>query len=70
MMNWRRYGRKQTYLIKVLSQHLPGSTENNHKELCHDDQWEMSTPKIQVRNNAVAPPTHSEAVLHAQFGCK
>jgi hypothetical protein len=33
MMNWKGFGKKQSWLnFKVLSQHLPQGTEENHKE--------------------------------------
>jgi hypothetical protein len=32
-MNWNGFGRKAHGLIKVLSWHLPGMTEENHKKL-------------------------------------
>jgi hypothetical protein len=31
MTNWREFGAKYHGLIKVLSQHLPGRTEENHE---------------------------------------
>jgi hypothetical protein len=39
MMNWKGCGRRQSWPnFKLLSQHLPGGTEDNHKNLSEDNR--------------------------------
>jgi len=39
MMNWKEGERKRPWPnFKVLSQHLPGETEENHENLSHDSR--------------------------------
>jgi hypothetical protein len=39
-MNWKRFGMKRSWFnFKVLSQHLPGETEENHGNRNQESQY-------------------------------
>jgi len=58
MMNWKGFGRKRSWPnFKVLSWHLPGGTEENHKKLSQDS-WSLGRdlnpgpPKYESRSDS------------------
>jgi hypothetical protein len=60
MMNWKGFGRKQVWpSFKVLSQYLPGWTEENHKNLSQDSQ-------SRGQDTNVGPPEYESGVLITQ----
>jgi hypothetical protein len=45
-MNWNGFGTKQLWLNQVLSQHLPGETEENYENLSQDSQSQEEDLKL------------------------